>query len=160
MVKESQMAKHFTEIIIDGFNSGETDFATRLQQSGMEQAFLDTIVSPVVDTMTSATETVIILVNGHSDRVDDAGLSREQRRVKELTASAERTDSAKAEVLRRVQVQLAAQGLAVAPQMSDRVQFVDISSGAAQLEKSGDILSNEDRRINRRVILRTLRFVP
>lgn len=154
------MPKLFTDMTVDGFESGQTDFPTRLQQDNRGQEFLDRVINPAVATMTSAAETVFIVITGHSDRVDDAGLSREQRRVKELDASAKRTESAKAEVVRSIEIQLISQGLTVEAQMKDRLQFVELSMGAAQLEKSGDVLSSADRLLNRRVNLQTVRFVP
>lgn len=148
------------DLDIDGFDDGESDFAARLLKSPNQQEFIDNVINQLVATMASDAETCVVLIIGHSDRVDDEAFTRELRRFRELRVSEERAQSAKAEVERRVIAELAALGLTVEPQMKARIQVITTSSGAAQLANPGDVLTPTNRKENRRVHFSTVRFVP
>jgi len=148
------------ELVIDGFKSNDVDFPACLQRSPRQQDFVDKVVLPLVATMTSAADTAVLLIIAHSDRVDDQGPDREQRRARELDVSVVRAQSALDEVVRRVQVELAAQGRTVEDQMKARVQLIQVPSGAANLAVSGPSLDALQREANRRVTFSGVRFVP
>ncbi|GAA3102901.1 hypothetical protein GCM10010520_55040 [Rhizobium viscosum] len=102
-----------------------------------------------------------VIIVGHSDRVDSAGLSSEQRRAQELEASQLRAESAQAWLFNELFNRLQAQGY-VPPVDLASMQNVDIQTIACG---SADLVhlvpqNEEQRRDNRRVHFIGMVFTP
>lgn len=155
------MQKIITQMIVADYGAGETNFLTRLGQADaqVQLDFENEIIQPIVAVLSSADETAVLTITGHSDRVDTEGLTREQRRQQELDASTARAQSAD-EGVRTI---LHSRFPGMLPIDLDEIQSLAIvfrSSGAAVLAESSDFLSEVQRRQNRRVQLRVIRFIP
>jgi hypothetical protein len=159
--EESVMIKEITVFTIDGYGSGETDFAARLAQSGpqVQLDFQTSIIDPLLMVLSSPDQSAVLTITGHSDRVDTAGLTREQRRLQEFSASTDRADSAAEGIEQIIHDRL----LGFVPDDFDELQQVAIfprAAGAAVLRESAEALSDVQRRRNRRVQMRVVRFQP
>lgn len=155
------MIRSITECIFDGYGSGQTDFLVRLNQADPALAvdFEISIITPLLEVLANPDQTGVLTITGHSDRVDTPGLTREQRREQELQASADRSDSAEAGIKQI----LASRMAGPAPADWDDVQqlaFLSRVAGAAVLKEGGASLSEQQRRRNRRVQFRVVRFQP
>jgi hypothetical protein len=155
------MIKTITQTIIDGYGSGETDFLTRFGQSDVQvQIDIETnILNPILAVLNSPDQSAVLTVTGHSDRVDTEGLTREQRRQQEFAASGERANNA-AEGVKQI---IRDNFLGVVPANLDELQQLAIlvrAAGAAVLSESAEGLSEEQRRRNRRVQFRVVRYQP
>ena len=155
------MIKTITEIIVDGFPSGQTDFLTRLNASDfLTQDGFDThIIQPMIAVLETSDQTAVLTITGHGDRVDTEGLSREERRQRELEASDARAISAKAGVRELINNQTP---FFIPDDLNDLEQLfvADRPAGAAVLKELGDSLTEEQRLRNRRVQFRLIRFQP
>jgi hypothetical protein len=88
--------KTVTEAVVDGYGPGEVALIPRLTEGEpqMRQAFEANVIEPLLAVVLSDGETAVLKIEGHSDREDSPGLSREQRRQSELAASVARANSA------------------------------------------------------------------
>jgi hypothetical protein len=157
------MIKDIGEITIDGYGSGETDFVTRLSLSPFEiqDQFEATITSRLISVLGSSDQAAVLVIQGHSDRVDTQGLSREQRRVQELQASADRAQSADAGVFQIISIRIPdPQSFPQDWANVNQVAVMRRVAGAAMLVNSDESLSEDQRKQNRRVILTLIRFFP
>jgi flagellar motor protein MotB len=155
------MQKVITQMIVAGYGAGETNFLFRLGQSDpqVQLDFENEIIQPLVAVLNSADQTAVLTITGHSDRVDTEGLSREQRRQQELDASSDRAKSADYGVKNILHSRF--QGmLPVDLDDIDLLAIVFRAAGAAVLWEKGSSLSAAQRRQNRRVQFRVIRFVP
>ena len=156
------MNKTFSgRIVVDGYGSGETDFNTRLAQSAPEvQQAVDTeIIQPIVAALNTSDQTVSLTILGHADRDDTPGLSREDHRITELSASAERMESALEAINDSIGAGL---GEATVVPIGQRQQLTatTVRGGAADLVESGAALTEPQRQLNRRVVLIAAFFTP
>jgi hypothetical protein len=159
------MIKSITQMVVDGYESGVTDFMTRLGQAPAEvqQEFDVEIIQPILAVLRApaVNEAAVLTITGHSDRVDTEGLTREQRRQQEFDASEARAASAAAGVQQRIIEQLPAPELT--PDDFEAIAELAIlprPAGAAVLREKTDALSEDQRRMNRRVQFRVVRFQP
>ena len=155
------MIKTITQTIVDGYGSGETDFLVRLGQSDPQvQLDFDTeIIQPILAVLTSPDQSAVLTITGHGDRVDTEGLTREQRRQQEFAASETRMNSATEGVKQIIRGRF----LGFVPADFNELQQLAILSraaGAAVLNEAAEILSEEQRKRNRRVQFRVVRFQP
>lgn len=146
--------KSITQIIVDGYGAGEVDFRAQLTQLDPQVALdvQNLIVQPIVDAEGSDNKGVVLEVQGHSDRDDTDGLSREQHRQKELQASIDRANNALDSLLQIVTFQFPG----VFPPdwaFCNHVAVMPVSCGGADLIESSASLSDLQRRLNRRVKL-------
>jgi hypothetical protein len=76
------MVRTVSALTVDGYGSGEVRFLTRLNNSDpqVQQDFENLFIQPILRVIPSDTITAVLVVEGHADRVDTAGLTREQRR--------------------------------------------------------------------------------
>ena len=157
------MLKNVGEITIDGYASGETDFPTRLSESPgeVQNEFNLTVISPLLAVLASSDQTAVLIIQGHSDRVDTPGLSREACRLQELQASADRAKSADDGVFKIIASK-------VPDPQSFPADWADVSqvvvstkvTGAALLVNSDTSLTEQQRKQNRRVIFTLATFLP
>lgn len=156
------MAQTFVRIVIDGFQSGEFDFAAALQrQAGTDQAAFDDFISALVAAEEDPTEGTFWAVTfaGHADRVDDPGTTIDERRAIERDASRQRMLSAANFVFARVGDALNADGVSPPPTFNDfaAIGFDFVTAGAADLVNPVPA-SEAERQQNRRVKILVLRF--
>jgi flagellar motor protein MotB len=159
------MIRTITQMIVDGYRSGETDFLTRLGQADAQvrSEFQTEIIQPILAVLTSPNQTAVLTIAGHSDRVDTEGLTREQRRKQEFDASAARAESAAFGVRHLIANWFLSGGTILTPEDVDdlaQIAIVYRASGAAYLIEAGSSLSAAQRLRNRRVQLRVIRFTP
>jgi len=153
--------KIISTVVIDGYGSGETDFLTQLDRvpDSVREEFNNLIFTRLVEVWSTNDQTAVLSMEGHSDRVDTDGLSREQRRIEELTASVNRVNSAGDGIF-----QLLANwfGPGFPADWADLSQVAVgfVASGGAALLHSDPSLSDAQRRANRRVVLHLMSFVP
>lgn len=151
------MLKQVFEFVVDGFGSGETDFAVRLSQDLlMKQIFTERIIDNIVDVLASPDAGAVLSVAGHADRVDTPGLTHVQCLVQEGDAADKRVLSANAEI--HAMVQHASPG---APADLDTLSFFSVvlrAPGAGVLKHSGPALTPQQRLENRRVQTRLVVF--
>jgi hypothetical protein len=86
------------EFSIDGYGDHETEFKTLFDSLNSERQNLifDEAVLPAASAESAAAgQFCAVMLLGHSDRVDTPGLTPEQRRADELTASRSRAESAR-----------------------------------------------------------------
>ncbi len=155
------MLKNIFSMTIDGYGSGETDFGTRLANVSASVRFdFDTfILGSLIAVLSSADQTAVLEVAGHSDRVDTDGLSREQRRVQELQASIDRTNSAVDTIFALLATHFGF-GFPSDWAKLEQVAVAPVASGGAALLFSGGSLSDAERRANRRIVLTLTSFLP
>jgi hypothetical protein len=155
------MIKTVTEMIVDGFGANETDFLTRLNAADMlTQVGFDTqIIQPMLAVLNTDDESAVLTVTGHADRVDTPGLTREEIRQQEFEASDARAVSAKAGVREIINQQTP---FFIPDDLNDMDQIfvADRPAGAAVLREDSVPLSEDQRKLNRRVQFRLIRFQP
>lgn len=153
------MIKTVTSAVVDGYGAGEVGFLAQLGRLDSEAslAFVDNVVAPLRAVLESSDQTAVVRIQGHSDRDDTPGLSREEHRVKELTASVDRANSATDGLLELVR----GEDLEFAD-WADVQQIVVMPTvaGGADLVHSAPSLSDAQRRQNRRVTFVVARFQP
>lgn len=154
--------KNFTVFSLDGFPSGVTDFGAVLATDATKNAdFIDRIVDPIAAAVNSSDQAAALVVRGHSDRVDDPALDREERRQKELDASKRRADSVIGHLVSLLAAKMNNGEDPTDPTWdSPRLHIFSIASGAAQLKVSDSVLSEADRLQNRRVSMGLVIFKP
>lgn len=155
------MIKSVTEMIVDGFGANETDFLTRLNQADfLTQTGFDTqIIQPMLAVLNTDNDSAVLTITGHADRVDTAGLTREQIRQQELDASDARAISAVAGVRQLIDQQTP---FFIPDDLNDMPQLfvADRPAGAAVLRETSVPLSEDQRQRNRRVQFRLIHFQP
>src|SRR5262249_17289016 len=143
------MLKNIFTLTIDGYGSGETDFGTRLANasSDVQIDFENFILGSLIAVLSSTDQTAVLEVAGHSDRVDTEGLSREERRLQELQASIDRTNSA-ADTIFAMLAAAFGPGFPSDWAKLDQVAVAPIACGGAVLLFSSGSLSDAERRAN------------
>lgn len=153
------MTKTITESIVDGYESGSLDLLAALDAASdqVRQEFEDAVIAPMLAIIVNTGESGVVTVAGHGDRVDTPGLTREQRRLQELQASTDRASNAVDAITQIINERLKGR---VPADLNDLPQLALIprASGAALLVESSDALSEDQRRRNRRVMIRVVRF--
>jgi flagellar motor protein MotB len=155
------MIKTTSSGVLAGYGAGEIDFNVRLEQSS-EQARIsvdDKIFFPLLAVLDSPDQSAVLVIIGHSDRVDTEGLTREQRRQQELKVSEDRAHNAfeaVKQIIRENFPEFVPLDISDLPQLT----FVIISSGAAVLLEPAEVLSEEQRSLNRRVQMALVRYQP
>jgi hypothetical protein len=153
--------KIVSTVVIDGYGSGETDFLAQLDRvpDSVREEFNNLIFFRLVEVLNTTDQTAVLSMEGHSDRVDTEGLSREERRIQELTASVNRVNSAGDGIFQLLANHF---GPGFPADWADLSQVVAgfAASGGAALLHSTPGLSDAQRRANRRVVLHLMSFVP
>lgn len=143
--------------VVAGYGSGESDFSTALSALPPEERGpYDLLISVLTAAVARPDASCVLSVAGHSDRVD--GVGHIAALAQELQASQDRADSALDYVV--AEIRSAVAGL---PEDLDELSNVAVAvrySGASLLAVSGDALDEQQRRMNRRVQIRAIAFVP
>lgn len=145
------MRHEWTRLTIDGFASGEVDFAARLAASNqtVRDDFDRLVMSPIVN----GADGVVVTICGHSDRVD-TGASHIACLQLEADASRQRANSADAVIFAKL-----SEWLDPAPTSWDDLPQVAtywFGNGANLLAVNPT--NEDDRRRNRRVEFQVCRF--
>lgn len=162
------------QIIFEGFNSGETDFAA-LEARSIPDArarlgrLLDRIVAGILAPPGATFNSLVIV--GHSDRQDTLGMSCDDRRKSEHSAALRRAASAAEWILDRIDERLVAGGHPPVPDRGDiqNMTYELVFAGAGNLESvvpPADPYSTPppqtaaDRLRNRRVVFLVSPLIP
>ncbi|MFK0019845.1 hypothetical protein [Streptomyces sp. NPDC090798] len=126
------------EFSIGGYGDHETEFKTLFDtlDSGRQNLIFDEVVIPAASAEAeTAGQFCVVMILGHSDRVDTPGLTSEQRRADELTASTSRAQSTKDWLFGQIaELVLAAGGVVPADIASmQRVSLLTAACGSADL---------------------------
>jgi len=137
-------------ILLTGYASGETDFATRCGRlSAADMQTLEQLAVRIGSAMNEQQSMAVLLLEGHSDRQDLPGMTTEQRRASELDASTKRVASA----YQWFQARIAdAAGPPDCQDQWSRILLVPNAFGAATLINASPT-SEQQRLQNRRVAL-------
>jgi flagellar motor protein MotB len=153
------MTKTITEAVVDGYPAQNVDFVAALGNASDEvrEQFELQILGPVLAVLSTPGESAVLSVAGHADRVDTEGLSREQRRVQELQASVDRATNAVDAIKEMIRGRL---GQSLPPNLDDlqEMEIAPRAYGGAVLIETAAVLSESQRRRNRRVMIRLTRF--
>ncbi|KGN39771.1 hypothetical protein N801_19025 [Knoellia aerolata DSM 18566] len=148
------MRQDWSFAVIDGFASGEVDFAARLAaEQHFRQMVDEFILGPLVNASSAG---AVLRIEGHSDRVD-TGEDHPTSLALERDASRSRAESAASSLL----TLLGQDWLVPSPTAWGDLPYVAVETlffGATKL--SVEPVDEGDRRGNRRVELYLCRFVP
>ncbi|MFF4603740.1 hypothetical protein ACFY12_13520 [Streptomyces sp. NPDC001339] len=92
------MTHQDVEFSVEGYGDHKTDFKELFDalNSGIQNLIFDEVVIPAASAESEAAgRFCVVVILGHSDRVDTPGRTPEQRRADELTVSTGRAESAK-----------------------------------------------------------------
>jgi outer membrane protein OmpA-like peptidoglycan-associated protein len=159
------MAKTLSDLPIGGFVAQEVAFSQLFDRLGAsaKNIIRQEVIEPAVNAQhfPSNNQFCLITVLGHSDRVDTAGLSTEQRRAQELDASDKRAGSAGAWVFDQITAALTAAGETPPASVQNATNFdiVTMPCGAAALLNVVPA-SEAQRAENRRVQFVISTFAP
>lgn len=147
------MRHEWTKLAVDGFESGEVDFAARLAASS--QTVKDDFDRLEMNPLVNGVDGVVLTICGHSDRVD-TGASHIDSLQLESDSSRQRANSADAEVFAKL-----SEWLDPAPTSWDELPWIAtywFGNGANLLAVNP--VNEDDRRKNRRVEFQVCRFYP
>jgi flagellar motor protein MotB len=157
--------RELTDIPVGGYQSHETDFATLLarQSQGMQDLVQTEVVAALADAemVQEAGKFCTVTIVGHSDRVDDEGLTPEQRRADELDVCVQRADSAQAFLFNEVSDLVLTAGGTVPADLASMQNSAIFTApaGAANLLHTVPA-SEQEREENRRVQFLVAKFAP
>jgi hypothetical protein len=154
--------KTVTEAVVDGYEPGEVELIPRLTQGDpqMRADYEANVIQPLVDVLLSDDQTAVLRVEGHSDREDSPGLTREQRRQSELNASIGRANHATDGTFELLAAALPGPFAATDWAELDQAGVMPTVAGGAHLIEAADSLTEEQRKRNRRVVFVLIRFAP
>lgn len=143
----------WSEVIVDGFESDETDFAARLAAS--PQSVRDLVDSEIMSPLVNGIDGVLLTVTGCADVVD-TGEPHRTCLAKEVEASVARSKSATAAILDMIGGDWLNPPLTTWADLP-YIGVYDDGLGASALVDPGT--TDEARRRNGRVVLGVCRFV-
>lgn len=148
------MRHEWTRCTVDGFGSGEVDFARQYARLSAEDkaAFDANVMSPIVN----GVDGVFVVITGHSDRVDSGGAHKDLLRQEGL-ASWERADSAQKTLLSLIGKEWLTPGPSSWGDMPQVALSVSAAGAVRLLEDGGDEVM---RKRNRRVEIEVCQFIP
>jgi hypothetical protein len=141
------------QVVVRGFVAGETDFATRFARLIQgERDYLTTLVDRIATVESAPASFLAITTLGYSDRVDEAGLSAEQRRTKEDDAAQARAESASAWLRDQLVARFAGTSFdGLSAKQWRGLAAMKVGAGASRLVHPAPGTSEALRRQNRRV---------
>ena len=157
--------RELTDIPVGGYVSHETDFAALLarQSQGMQDLVQTEVVAALADAemVPEAGKFCAVTVVGHSDRVDDPGLTPEERRADELNVCEQRVESAQAFLFNEISDLILTAGGTVPADLASMQNGAIFTAlaGAANLLHPVPA-SEEERAENRRVQFLIAKFAP
>jgi len=148
------------QVVVRGFVAGETDFATRFARlTEGERDFLTTLVDRIATVESAPASFVAITTLGYSDRVDDAGLSAEQRRSKEDDAAQARAESASAWLRDQLVARFGGTSFGgLSAKQWRGIAAMKVGAGASRLVNPAPGTNEALRRQNRRVVFLVYSF--
>jgi hypothetical protein len=136
----------YTQVIVNGFNAGETDFLLPMSRSQVaDQRYLDDLAKRIATASQSAS--VVVNIFGYSDRQDRPDMTAEQKRQSEDDAADARADSAEAWLTFRLGKHLGGND----PRMWANLCVNTRGTGASHLIVANPGNNENARRMNRRV---------
>jgi len=149
------MRHEWTTVTVDGFATGEVDFAARL--AAADQSVRDQLDQVILGPLVNAVnDGALLSIEGHSDRVD-TGEDHRTCLARESDASKSRADSAGAALL----TILGRDWIDPPPTTWADFPYLGVETlyfGAARLRV--DPVTEQDRLQNRRVTIALCRFIP
>jgi flagellar motor protein MotB len=153
-----------SSIEVHGYASEQIDFTiVHAELSEQAKQFIDDMIEAAVaaESDPGGSRFSYITIEGHSDRVDTAGLTPEARRAKELEASELRAEAAQAFFFDQIAQRLLDGGFIVPADLASAQNFFinAVACGASRLKHlvpSGEA----QRRENRRVEILAVDFSP
>lgn len=154
----------FQSVIMPGYQSGETAFDPVFIRAvdgvpGFADAFQQNVLTPVAEDAQDQSRCGVLQIHGFADRVDTPGLSREQIRQQEFTASDARAVST-ADGLFAMVNDAAGGGLGSSWSDVPNIAIAAVGRGAPTLVENSANLSEIQRQRNRRIGIVYFRFVP
>ena len=147
------MRHEWTQTVVDGFASGETDFLARL--AAADQSVRDDVDNLIMSPLINAVDGAVLVIQGHSDRVD-TGQDHATCLDLEANASKDRANSAFEGLLA-----LVGRDWLSPPPMS----WADLPNVAIAVSPQGAVMladrsgTDAGRLRNRRVYLAVCRFI-
>lgn len=153
------MQKVIQQVVVDGYQSGVTDFETALAAAPADvQNDFNFVIAAVTNALGRADVGCVLSIAGHSDRVDTAGVDRHAARIQELESSEARAESCLEFMVSLINSEVA--GLPADLDSLDTFSLAVRWAGASLLRESDAVLSDAQRERNRRVQIRAVAFVP
>ncbi|TDC11357.1 hypothetical protein E1265_30025 [Streptomyces sp. 8K308] len=159
------MAKTLSDLPIDGFVAQEVAFSQLFGRlsANAKNIIREVVIEPAVNAehFPSNNQFCQITILGHSDRVDTAGLSAEQRRAQELDASDKRASNAGVWVFDQITAALTAAGVTPPASVRDAQRFDIFTKPCGAADLVHVVPSSEVQRTrNRRVHFVVSTFAP
>jgi len=153
-----------TSIEVGGYAPEHIEFATVHAALGPQaKQFIDDMIEAAVvaESSPGGSRFSFITIEGHSDRVDTAGLTSEARRAKELEASELRAEAAQAFFFEQITQRLLERGFIVPADLPSAQNFEIniVACGSARLKHLVPA-GESQRRENRRVEILAVDFSP
>jgi flagellar motor protein MotB len=141
----------FPEIIFNHYPSGETSFASRLSDPSQitPTADFNQMLQRISAALINKNSLVVVIVRGHSDRVDEPNLDIVQKKNRELDASRDRCVS----VMEHIESTICAMNSITVDDIKHSTHYAIQGApfGSGHLKNNFSVLSPEQRLENRRV---------
>lgn len=148
------MRHEWTFVVVDGFSTGEVDFAARL--AAADQSVRDEVDSQIMSPLVNGVDGVVLVINGHADRVD-TGEDHATSLQLEHDASRDRAASAMDTIL----MMIGRDWLDPGPTAWEDMPQVAVVTNYLGAVRRVDTGGTEPARLrNRRVDLAVCRFIP
>ncbi|WCM55954.1 hypothetical protein [Microbacterium sp. EF45047] len=148
------MQHEWTFAVVDGYATGEVDFARRLAES--DQSVRDEVDEKIMSPLVNGTDGAVLVIQGHADRID-SGESHAVALEQESDISKARANSAFDEILAMIRRDWLDPGPASWEELPHIAVVVSPHGASMRVDESG---TEAGRLRNRRVYLAVCRFIP